>query len=155
MRREDERPDLAAMLAPVLRSLVAVESPVIAAHDISMWGYSVLSALDDNPIRTQAALAEAIGADKSRIIGTLDELQAAGLISREPDPDDRRVRLLSITEQGRRVKNAIKAEIQAAEERLLADLSAADRRGFLRALRTLSELTSEEIVERAREQQGH
>jgi DNA-binding MarR family transcriptional regulator len=85
-----ERPDLAAMLYPLVRELIALELPVLAAHEVSMWGYSVLTALDDTPVRTQAALAEAIGADKSRIIGTLDELQQAGLIERTPDPADRK-----------------------------------------------------------------
>lgn len=132
-----ERPDLAAMLAPLVRTLIAIELPVLAGHEVSMWGYSVLTALDETPVRTQAALAEAIGADKSRIIGTLDELQDAGLIERTPDPDDRRVRLLSITTQGRRVRRAVRRDIRVHEDRLLAKLPRADREAFLRALRQL------------------
>src|ERR1700754_3845922 len=100
MASRPKRRDLAAMLAPLLRELVAAELPVLAAHDVAMWGYVVLSALDQSPIRPQAALAEAIGADKTRIIGTLDELQESGLISRTPDPDDRRARLLALTSEG-------------------------------------------------------
>jgi DNA-binding MarR family transcriptional regulator len=133
----DERPDLAAMLHPLLRALIAVELPVLAEHDVSMWGYSVLTALDDTPVRTQAALADAIGADKSRIIGTLDELQDAGLIERTPDPNDRRVRLLSITPKGRRVRRSVRKGIRADEDRLLATLPSSDRQAFLRAVRTL------------------
>ena len=133
----DERPDLAAMLYPLVRALIAVETPVLAEHEVSMWGYSVLTALDDTPVRTQAALAEAIGADKSRIIGTLDELQDAGLIERTPDPTDRRVRLLSITPKGRRVRRSVRKGIRAHEDRMLAALPPADRQTFLRALRTL------------------
>ncbi|WP_344241562.1 MarR family winged helix-turn-helix transcriptional regulator [Kribbella hippodromi] len=129
-----ERPDLAAMLYPLVRELIALELPILAAHEVSMWGYSVLSTLDDTPVRTQAALAQAIGADKSRIIGTLDELQQAGLIDRTPDPDDRRVRLLSITAQGRRVRRAVRKDIQAREESVLTALSPADRKTFIRLL---------------------
>lgn len=139
------------MLQPLVRSLIAVERPVLAAHGISMWGYVVLSALDDysddGPMRTQAALAEAVGADKTRIIDTLDALQDAGLITRTPDPGDRRVRLLSITGEGRRVRRSVRADIQAKEERLLARLPAADRRGFLRAAQALSELSYKDIVD--------
>lgn len=131
----DERPDLAAMLHPLLRALIAAELPVLAEHDVSMWGYAVLTALDDTPVRTQAALADAIGADKSRIIGTLDELQDAGLIERTPDPNDRRVRLLSITPKGRRVRRAVRKDIRAHEDRILAPLPAADRQAFLRTVR--------------------
>ena len=92
------------MLADLARQTVAAEQPVLAAHGLSMWGYIVLSALDRSPVRTQAALAEAIGADKTRIIPTLDELQEHGFIERIPDPDDRRARLLEITESGRSTK---------------------------------------------------
>jgi MarR family transcriptional regulator, organic hydroperoxide resistance regulator len=134
------RRDLAAMLQPLLRALVAAELPVLASHGVSMWGYVVLSALDGGPARTQAALAQAIGADKTRIIGVLDELQQAGLITREPDPADRRARLLSITPAGHQVRAATQAEIQANENRLLGRLPAADRRAFLRAAQALSEL---------------
>ncbi|CDO09969.1 MarR family transcriptional regulator [Mycolicibacterium cosmeticum] len=132
------RPDLAAMLAPLLRDTVAAEEPVLRKHGLTMWGYVVLTALDGAPMRTQAALAEAIGADKSRIIPTLDQLQRAGYIERHPDPDDRRVRLLAITADGRRVKDAVQAEIQRGEERWLGELDPADRRTFLRVLRQLT-----------------
>jgi DNA-binding MarR family transcriptional regulator len=133
-----KRPDLAAMLAPLVRDLIAAERPVLAAHGLSMWGYSVLIALDRSAIRTQAALAEAIGADKTRIITILDELQDKGLIERVADPEDRRARLLAITKEGRRVKDAIQTEIQHGEERWLGALSAADRAAFVRILQELS-----------------
>ncbi|MGH3261538.1 MAG: MarR family winged helix-turn-helix transcriptional regulator, partial [Trebonia sp.] len=126
------------MLAELARQTVAAERPVLASHGLSMWGYVVLSALDRSPIRTQAALAEAIGADKTRIIPTLDELQEHGHIERMPDPDDRRARLLAITVSGRAVKDAIQQDIQRGEEHWLAQLSASERDVFLRALNQLS-----------------
>src|ERR1700720_4923438 len=88
------------MLAPLIREMIAAELPVLEAHGLSMWGYSVLVALDRSAIRTQAALAEAIGADKTRIIAILDELQQGGLIERVADPEDRRGRLMGVTEGG-------------------------------------------------------
>jgi DNA-binding MarR family transcriptional regulator len=143
MPSKPRRNDLAAMLHPLLRDLVAAEMPILAAHDVSMWGYVVLDTLDRSPVRTQAALAEAIGADKTRIIGTLDELQQRGHITREPDPDDRRVRLLEITQAGRALKNSVQSEIQRGEERWLAELTTEERTVFLRALERLSRLESQ------------
>lgn len=133
-----KRPDLAALLAPLLRELMAAEQPVLDAHGVSMWGYVVLLALDDTPMRSQAALAQAIGADKTRIIRTLDDLQTAGYIERTPDPDDRRVRLLSITPAGRRLKDTVQADIQRGEEQWLGELSADERRVFLSVLQRLA-----------------
>ncbi len=138
MVRKVVRPDLAAMLAQLARETAAAEQPVLAAHGLSMWGYIVLSALDRSPVRTQANLAESIGADKTRIISTLDELQERRYIERTPDPDDRRARLLAITESGRSIKNATQVDIQRGEERWLGQLSANDRRVFLRVLQQLS-----------------
>jgi DNA-binding MarR family transcriptional regulator len=135
----EKRPDLAALLAPLARETIAAELPVLEAHGLSMWAYIVLGALDRSPMRTQAALADAIGADKTRIIPTLDELQQRGYIERRPDPDDRRVRLLAITRAGQAVKDAAQADIQRGEERWLGSLSADDRRVFLRVLRQLTQ----------------
>jgi DNA-binding MarR family transcriptional regulator len=134
-----KRPDLAAMLVPLVREMVAAELPILEANGVSMWGYSVLIALDRSAIRTQAALAEAIGADKTRIIAILDELQQRGLIERVADHEDRRARLLAITSAGRRVKEATQAAIQRGEERWLATLSATDRAVFLRVVQQLSD----------------
>jgi DNA-binding MarR family transcriptional regulator len=138
MARRPRRPDLAAMLAQLTRETVAAEQPVLTAHGLTMWAYIVLSALDQSAIRTQATLAESIGADKTRIIPVLDELQKRGYIERIPDPDDRRARLLEITESGRSIKNATQADIQRGEERWLAQLSAGDRTVFLRVLQQLT-----------------
>jgi DNA-binding MarR family transcriptional regulator len=138
MSQQSRRPDLAAMLAPLVRELIAAEQPVLEAHGLTMWGYIVLLALDRSSMRTQAALAEAIGADKTRIIRTLDELQERGHIERHPDPDDRRVRLLAITDSGRVVKAAAQADIQQGEERWLGELGAEERRVFLKVLRRLT-----------------
>lgn len=127
------------MMGPLVRELIAAEIPVLEAHGLSMWGYVVLNALDRSPVRSQAALAEAIGADKTRIIPTLDELQNRGYIERRPDPEDRRVRLLALTEAGRAAKDGAQQDIQRGEERWLGKLSADDRRAFLRVLRQLSD----------------
>ena len=134
-----ERPDLAAMIGPLGRALLALELPILQSHGLAMWAYAVLLHLGAEPVRTQAALAEAIGADKTRIIGVLDDLAARGLIKRWPDPDDRRVRLLAITDEGRRLRDAARAEIQAAEAELLTPLTPAEQETFLSALRKLSE----------------
>ena len=127
------------MFAPLSRALIAREEPVLRAHDISMWGYIVLTGLAEQPVRTQAALAQAINADKSRIIGILDDLQQRGLIERRADAADRRVHLLSLTPAGDRLRRSVEAAIRSGEEEVLAVLPAADRKVFLRSLTALYE----------------
>src|SRR5581483_7360057 len=110
------RADLAAMMYPLSRALIAAELPILRAHEISMWGYAVLNTLVEQPIHTQSALAKEIGADKTRIIPVLDELQERALIERTPDPDDRRARQLAVTEAGRALRDAVQADIQRGED---------------------------------------
>ncbi|MGH8862158.1 MAG: MarR family winged helix-turn-helix transcriptional regulator [Jatrophihabitantaceae bacterium] len=128
------------MLVPFARTMTRAELPVLDEHGLSMWAYSVLLHLTDDPVRTQAALAESIGADKTRIIEYLDDLQDGGLITREPDPSDRRARLIGITARGRRVRDAAQAAIQRNEQRLLDQIPATERDRFLRTVRRLAAL---------------
>ncbi|MBU3066261.1 winged helix DNA-binding protein [Nocardia sp. NEAU-G5] len=145
-RAAPTRRDLAAMLAPLAQGFAAAELPILRAHDLTMWAYVVLITLADNPIRSQARLAAATGADKTRIIPILDDLQARGLIDRYPDPADRRVHLLALTDEGLRLCRAAQAQIQRHEEQVLARIDPADRAGLLRALEALTALPPEEIT---------
>jgi DNA-binding MarR family transcriptional regulator len=143
---DDPRPDLAAMIVPLGRLLMAAELPVLRAHDLSMWAYVVLLALGEEPVRGQSALAQAIGADKTRIIGVLDDLQERGLIERRPDPGDRRAHLLTLTAKGRRLRDSAQADIRRKEDRLLSRVPSEDRTAFLRVLRALSALPDDEVI---------
>ena len=77
----------------------------------------------------------------------LDRLEEAGLVERRPDPADRRGTLVRLTRRGRGViDRALEAHL-ANEERLLASLSASDRRALDGALRKLlSELEPRDVT---------
>jgi DNA-binding MarR family transcriptional regulator len=134
----DERPDLAAMTVPLARRLLTLEAPILASHEVSMWAYVVLNRLCEQPYRGQNLLADQIGADRTRIIETLDDLQKRGLISRDPDPADRRARVLAVTATGRRLRDRVRRAIRREEERLLRGVPPRDRGAFLRVLQQLS-----------------
>jgi DNA-binding MarR family transcriptional regulator len=118
--------DLGALLARATRRLIEEERPLLAAHDLSMWGYIVLSRLAAAPAETQLSLARAIGYDKSRLIGLLDELEAAGLLTREPDPADRRAKVIALTAAGRARHGEARRDIARMERRLLAGVDPAE-----------------------------
>jgi DNA-binding MarR family transcriptional regulator len=134
----DDR-DLAALLATLARRLTDAERPILAEHGLSMWAYIVLSHLAAAPAGTQLALATAIGHDKSRLIALLDSLEADGLITRTPDPSDRRAKVVELTEAGRTRHAAAQQGIRAMEESVLAELPATER---VRLRRTLARVTA-------------
>jgi DNA-binding MarR family transcriptional regulator len=132
-----ERQDLGAHFARITRRLVDAEAPILSAHGLTMWQYVVLSRLSRGDAPTQLALADDIRHDKTRLIPLLDELEAAGLITRDRDPTDRRARVVALTAAGRRRVAATKAAIRAMEDELLAELSQRDRQALWRVLSRL------------------
>src|SRR6187399_1979003 len=116
--------DLGALLARATRRLIDAERPLLDAHGLSMWAYVALTLLARDAAPTQLALAEQMGYDKTRLIKILDDLEAQGLITRRPDPADRRAKVVELTAAGHARHAATVASIRAMEEELLAGTSA-------------------------------
>ncbi len=58
---------------------------------------------------TLRALADVIGTDPPATTVLVNELEARGLVVREPHPDDRRAKVVSLTAEGRRVARSARA----------------------------------------------
>jgi len=67
----------------------------------------------------------------------LDRLEAAGLIVRQPHPDDRRSVLVSLTQSGEELADEAFAASLEAQRRLLEPLSASQQKAIAHALRPL------------------
>jgi DNA-binding MarR family transcriptional regulator len=133
---EPER-DLGELFARITQRLIEAERPILDRHGLAMWPYIVLVRLARSPASTQQELARQIGYDKTRLIRILDELGEAGLIERVPDPNDRRARIVTVTDTGRERLIAVRAEIRTMESEFLARLSDAQQRSLRRALDSL------------------
>ncbi|MEU8109932.1 MarR family winged helix-turn-helix transcriptional regulator [Nonomuraea muscovyensis] len=129
--------DLHWVFARLKQGLATAETAVVQAHGMSLWGYTVLMAVAEASARNQLALAQAVSVDKSKLVLIIDELEAAGLVRRRPDPADRRARIVEATPEGRLVLDAARADVEAVEARLLADLDASAGRALREALRRL------------------
>ncbi|MFH9013130.1 MarR family winged helix-turn-helix transcriptional regulator [Streptomyces sp. NPDC017943] len=117
------------------RTLVA---EALAAEDMRMWHHVVLSALRDLAPVAQADLGRAVRLDPKDLVGVLDDLQAAALVVRAPDPRDRRKNAVSLTAAGGRLLERCEEAVRAANDELLAPLSQAEREQFTGMLRRIS-----------------
>ncbi len=68
---------------------------------IAPRGHALLAAAMTGAL-TQKELGEMVGLDKTTMVVTLDELEAAGLARRVSSPHDRRARVVEVTEDGAR-----------------------------------------------------
>ncbi|MFI9749012.1 MarR family winged helix-turn-helix transcriptional regulator [Streptomyces collinus] len=117
------------------RALVA---SALAEEDMRMWHHVVLSAVRDLGPVAQADLGRGVRLDPKDLVGVLNDLQSAGLVVREPDPKDRRKNAVSLTERGARLLKRCERAARAANDELLAPLSAAEREQFTAMLLRIS-----------------
>jgi len=139
-----ERPDLGVMLHRLTSAVAQRELPLLRVHELEMWDYVVLGGLEHDSAPTQAQLATTVRRDKTRLIVILDRLEARGLLHRTPDPDDRRNRIVTLTDAGRTLLAECRRDIRTMESDLLSTLSSPDRTAFVRALSSLAESTRED-----------
>lgn len=129
--------DLHWIFARLKQALATAEISVVREHGMSLWGYTVLMAVAEAPTRSQLALAQAVSVDKSKLVLILDELEAAGLVHRRPDPADRRARIVEATPEGHRALVAARDDVKTIEQQLLADLDAPAQAALRSALQHL------------------
>jgi DNA-binding MarR family transcriptional regulator len=83
------------------------------------------------------AMANSLCCDASYITVLADRLESRGLIERTPDPDDRRVRLLALTEAGRDLRGQLVDKIHTTTP-ALTGLTPKQRQSLVELLRVLS-----------------
>ena len=120
-----------AALLPVL------DAELQAAHGLPITWYDVLLELNAAPGRrlTMGELGGRAVVSRSRVSRVVDDLVAAGLVAREPNPDDRRSAFAVITDAGRnRLRAAAPTYLAGIERHFTSRLTAAEARTVARAL---------------------
>jgi DNA-binding MarR family transcriptional regulator len=87
--------------------------------------------------RTQTELAHLVGLDKTTMVVTLDELERNGLAERRPSPEDRRVRVVAVTDAGRRKVAEADEVVGRVQRDVLAALPEDRREALLEGLADL------------------
>ncbi len=85
----------------------------------------------------QTVLADAIGIEGASLVRLLDELQVSGLITRTPDPTDRRANAVSFTTKGRQVVAEVNDTLNALRHNVFAGLPRTDAEAALRIFATI------------------
>lgn len=88
---------LLSQLAPLMRSYwtaLAAEFDLTPAQ-----GMALRRIEPDRPVPMNS-LTEVLLCDASNVTGIVDKLEARGLIERQASPDDRRVKMLALTDRG-------------------------------------------------------
>lgn len=110
-----------------MNHLMASLDADLAPHDLTLGDYEVLVILSEAPERRRRMcdLAEMLRLSPSGLTRRLDGLVRAGLVRREPSPDDGRVSLAVLTPAGfARLEEAAPTHVDGVRRHLLDHLNA-------------------------------
>jgi DNA-binding MarR family transcriptional regulator len=96
-----------------------------AAFQLTGAQARVLGLLSREPMPMRR-IAQQLKCEPSNVTGIVDRLEARGLVVRQPDPADRRVKLAAVTPEGGQTAERLRASLDFAREPLAA-LSVGDR----------------------------
>ena len=142
-----ERPDLdvspmgvIGRLSRLTRYLERSIEETFQAHGLGAGGFDVLAALRraGNPYRlSPTELYNSMLISSGAMTNRIDRLEEHGLVSRTPDPHDRRSVLVALTPLGKKTIDTAVASHIAKEHGLLSVLSAPQRDELAKLLRKL------------------
>jgi DNA-binding MarR family transcriptional regulator len=142
-----ERPDLdpspigvVGRVSRLARELEQRLEPVYREHGLEPGWHDVLATLRRTgpPYRVRPTeFTSALMLTSSGTTKRLDRLERAGLITREPDPDDRRGTLIALTPAGRELIDTVTEAHLENERRLLGALTGSEQQRLADLLRKL------------------
>ena len=100
--------------------------------------FGVLVLIEANPGLNQSRLSEALGVDRSTVVGVIDRLQKRELVKRMPSPTDRRAYALELTAAGRDALARLKRQVRAHETAIARRLGPGEQEQLVALLRRLA-----------------
>jgi DNA-binding MarR family transcriptional regulator len=123
---------------------IGMETRKLAAVRLAELGLTfplahALRQLEPDRPRPMRELADVLFCDASNVTALADRLEGKGLAERQPDPDDRRVKALALTAEGKRLRERV-FEVMSEPPPPIAALPAADQRALRDILRRAVEI---------------
>jgi DNA-binding MarR family transcriptional regulator len=112
-------------------------------HDLTPVQFAALVAIHTHPGIDATRLSAVIAFDRSTLGNVIERLETKGYIERKPSREDKRVKLLYLSETGAVLLRDIMPSVDRAQARMLQSLKPADRKTLLALLTQLVDLNNE------------
>jgi DNA-binding MarR family transcriptional regulator len=106
-------------------------------QDMTVARFDLLASLDRHDGQTLAALSRDLLVTAGNVTGLVDRAERDGVVARRPDPSDRRVARVWLSEKGRALIKALLPIHEAHVHAVLGGMPAAERRELRRLLGSL------------------
>ncbi|MGC2857457.1 MarR family winged helix-turn-helix transcriptional regulator [Novispirillum sp. DQ9] len=99
--------------------------------------FAILSGIESHPGIEQIQLSKLAGVDRTTIGNVIYRLEGRGHIQRQSDDKDRRIKRLTLTDEGRAILEAVRPMVEEVQALLLGPLDDAEKEQFIRLLTKL------------------
>jgi DNA-binding MarR family transcriptional regulator len=129
--------EIADLMGQVVRRLHRGTSEALAPLGLSRAQSRLVRLLADGPLR-MASIAERLSVVPRTVTDLVDGVEAAGLVARHHDPEDRRSTFVALTPEGRLLLDRLEVARRESAEQAFGRLDPTDRALLLRLLRELT-----------------
>ena len=129
------REDVVVLLARASGSALRTANAALEPFGFRARHYATVKIAAEGGGAPQRQIGAVLGLDPSAVVALVDDLESLGLVQRQPDPDDRRTRLVSPTPAGLTMLEKVSPVVGRVQERSMGGLTAAERDTFVRLLR--------------------
>ena len=134
--------DLVIQVLSAANVMVKESHRLFRPHGISEAQFNVLNVLGPAAAGlSQRELSDVLVVDRSNITGLLDRMEKSGWVQRADHPNDRRVYLVTLTSEGRKLWQKVLPEYVAAVRRVTAVVPETELKRALETLRRLEQST--------------
>lgn len=116
-------------------------------HEVTPVQFGVLQVLWESDGLRGVEIAARLRLDSATVTGVLDRLEKQALLRRQPDPDDRRVQRLFLTDLGQAMRQPLQNEMNAVNAEI-AEAMGVDAPQLWSLLRRLGDLDLDREVQR-------
>lgn len=113
-----------------------------AEFNLTPVQYAALAAIEAREPTDATRLSALIAFDRATIGNVLERLERRDLIRRVPDPQDRRQKLLYLTDAGRKLLKDAEAAVDTVQNRIVAPLTREERELFLQLLTRITKINN-------------
>ncbi|MGA9859003.1 MAG: MarR family transcriptional regulator [Solirubrobacteraceae bacterium] len=119
------------------RQMEKLNTEALAPFGIDPRELGILLVIASHEPASQQNAAHRLGIDRTSMVARIDALESKGLVSRHPDPEDRRRNVVELTDTGRDTVRRATAATERAEAALLASLAPQEAERLRQALQTV------------------
>jgi DNA-binding MarR family transcriptional regulator len=145
LEKEQDTEELASLFATQFFRMHRLMDRRLGQHGVSLARFKFLMFLKKEGTSRAADMADLLALAPRTVTEGLDGLERDGLVRRDPDPNDRRAKQVSLTTEGARAVTAIEPLRDEMLGRILGTLSNRDRADLRRVFQRIdSNLSREE-----------